>query len=84
MTYVLSADKHAMDYLENLESQIRVRITKKIFLSKEDPYHFFSRLAGRPDFRLRVGDYRIIADISDEERLIRITRIGHRKDIYKR
>lgn len=34
-------------------------------------------------WKYRVGDYRIIADIRDNEIVILIVRIGNRKDIYK-
>lgn len=34
-------------------------------------------------WRYRVGNYRILADISDEEIKIIIINIGHRKEIYK-
>jgi mRNA interferase RelE/StbE len=33
-------------------------------------------------WKYRVGDYRIIADIRDNEIVILIVRIGNRKDIY--
>lgn len=33
---------------------------------------------------LRVGDYRIIASIEDEEVRILVIRVGHRGDIYRR
>lgn len=34
-------------------------------------------------WRYRVGDYRIIAAIQNEEITIIIVRIGHRKDVYR-
>lgn len=34
-------------------------------------------------WRYRVGDYRIIADISDETITILVLSIGHRKEVYK-
>ena len=34
-------------------------------------------------WRYRIGDYRIIADISDETITILVLSIGHRKDVYK-
>ena len=34
-------------------------------------------------WRYRIGDYRIIADISDETITILVLSIGHRKDLYK-
>ncbi len=33
-------------------------------------------------WRMRIGDYRIIFRINVTEKLIQITKIGHRKDIY--
>ena len=34
------------------------------------------------EWRYRVGDYRIIAEIKDEKILILVLNIGHRRDIY--
>ena len=34
-------------------------------------------------WRYRVGDYRLIAEIQETEIVILIVNIGHRKDIYK-
>lgn len=33
-------------------------------------------------WRYRVGDYRIICDIQDQEMIILVVRIGHRKQVY--
>ncbi|MFX4307251.1 type II toxin-antitoxin system mRNA interferase toxin, RelE/StbE family, partial [Exiguobacterium sp. A1_3_1] len=35
------------------------------------------------EWRYRIGDYRLIADIQDEKVVILILEIGHRRDIYK-
>ncbi|HEY3195560.1 MAG TPA: type II toxin-antitoxin system RelE/ParE family toxin [Candidatus Dormibacteraeota bacterium] len=42
------------------------------------------KLAGRDDFRVRVGDYRIVYGVDDAEDLIIIARIAHRRDVYRR
>lgn len=34
-------------------------------------------------FRVRVGDYRIIYEVNNQELIIFIIEIGHRKDVYK-
>lgn len=59
------------------------RIWVKIQSTKEYPHHFFEKLTGRNDYKLRIGDYRAIADIDDGIGRIEITLIGHRKNIYK-
>ena len=33
--------------------------------------------------RIRVGDYRILYQVDDERRLVRIAAVGHRGDIYR-
>lgn len=52
--------------------------------TKSEPHHFFERLVGRNDYKLRIGDYRVIADINDSSKRIEITLIGHRKKVYKK
>jgi len=42
------------------------------------------KLAGRDDFRIRVGDYRIVYAVYDTEALVLIARIAHRRDVYRR
>ena len=34
-------------------------------------------------FGVRAGDYRILYTVDDEERLVRIYRVGDRKDVYR-
>ena len=48
------------------------------------------RLYGKPltadhkgEWRYRVGDYRLLAEIQDEKILILVLHVGHRRDVYK-
>jgi mRNA interferase RelE/StbE len=41
------------------------------------------KLRGREEYRLRVGDYRILYLIDDVARKIEIVAVGHRKDVYE-
>jgi mRNA interferase RelE/StbE len=34
-------------------------------------------------YRLRQGDYRIVYSVNDKDRIVDISKIGHRKEIYK-
>ena len=41
------------------------------------------RLQGRPEFRLRVGDYRVIYEFDLRTNQIFLTTLGHRRDVYR-
>lgn len=71
-----------MEQLASLERQLAIRIYKKLETTKEDPLRYFEELSGRTDYKLRVGDYRIIADINLSLKRIEVTKIGHRKNVY--
>lgn len=73
-------DKKAFDELSSFEQNIQDRILRKLELAKINPLHYFERLEDSSMFKLRVGDYRIIADIS--KNLIEVRLIGHRKNVY--
>jgi mRNA interferase RelE/StbE len=39
--------------------------------------------SGRDDYRLRVGDYRVLYEVDDTARLVRIMRVRHRREAYR-
>ena len=75
-------DKKAIEFLKKLPKGIRKRVYDKIISTKEKPFHFFERLKAKREYKLRIGDYRVIADISDKR--IEVLMIGHRKNVYKK
>ncbi|MFA5358128.1 MAG: type II toxin-antitoxin system RelE/ParE family toxin [archaeon] len=83
MTYEIIFDKEAVKFLEKLPQNIRERIFNKIMRAKENPELFFERLSGRDDYKMRIGPYRAIADIMHSPDRICVTKIGHRRNVYK-
>lgn len=81
--YDVIFDDPALAFLSTLPKDLRKRIYTKLISTKENPFHFFERLEGRTDYKLRIGDYRAIADIDQITRKIEVTLIGHRKNVYK-
>ena len=81
--YEVIFDPKAIEFLEKAERPLAKRIWDKIQSTKENPHHFFERLEGRADYKLRIGDYRAIADIDDSTKKIEVTLISHRKNVYK-
>ena len=41
------------------------------------------KLSGQERYRLRQGRYRIIYSIHDDELMVWIVKVGHRKDVYR-
>ena len=81
MSFKIIWDEKAHDSLNKLEPIISRRILKKVDELSENPFSKdIKKLKGRDDFRLRVGDYRIILFI--EQNIIQILKVGHRKNIY--
>ena len=82
MTWAVSLTPRARRELRGLDPATQDRILARLSrLASEGP-RAFERLRGVPECKLRVGDYRCVADIDAAARAINITHIGHRKNIY--
>jgi len=64
--------------------QLKQRLQIAINTLKQSPRPAGSiKLKGSDDlYRFRVGDYRIVYQINDEIKIILITRVRHRRDVY--
>jgi mRNA interferase RelE/StbE len=38
---------------------------------------------GKNDWRIRVGDFRVIYEIEDQTRVLRVNRVRHRREVYR-
>lgn len=58
----------------------------EVELLGEEPFPYGSeKLAGSEHtYRIRVGDYRIIYEVSVPSKVVRIQRVRHRKDVYRK
>jgi mRNA interferase RelE/StbE len=71
--------------LRKLDPAVRPRIQGAIGLLANDPRPPASRpLRGRPGYRVRVGDYRIIYTVQDDVLLVVVVTLGHRREVYDR
>lgn len=81
--YNLFLSKEAEDFLKKLDKDIQKRIVNKIDSLKKNPElgkPLTANLAGL--WSLRIGDYRALYEIKNNELLILVLKIGHRKNIY--
>ncbi|MEW6418688.1 MAG: type II toxin-antitoxin system RelE/ParE family toxin [Nitrospirota bacterium] len=83
--YKLAIKKSARKELDNLSDQIFLKIDKSILSLKENPFPYpqAKKLKGEDKCRLRVGDYRVVYSIDEDQKTITIYRVRHRKDIYR-
>ncbi|MBI2564579.1 type II toxin-antitoxin system RelE/ParE family toxin [Candidatus Woesearchaeota archaeon] len=82
MSYEVRWTGEAKKNLKNLERELIIRLIKKVEEAKENPFHYFAKLVGKKEWKLRIGDYRAIVDLDSTNEIIYVLRIGHRKNIY--
>jgi mRNA interferase RelE/StbE len=74
----------AVRALRRVDKQHRDRIRGAIELLALDPRPPASRLLrGRPGYRIRVGDYRVIYSVEDDVLLVAAVTLGRRRDVYR-
>lgn len=75
----------AVRALGKVHPEDRERIQGAIALLGQDPRPPKAiALSGRPCYRVRIGDYRIIYTIEDDVLLVLVLNLGHRRDVYQR
>jgi len=42
------------------------------------------KLAGQNRYRVRQGPYRIVYEIEDRPLIVRVVKVGHRREVYRR
>ena len=73
----------AADKFRKLDGSTRDRIAKKLRDVAENPKRHVTSLRSIGAFRIRVGDYRLIADIDWTEEVVYVLTLGHRTTIYR-
>lgn len=83
--YRVLVERSAEKDLKRLSPGIQARVAVALRSLEENPRPSGSRkLAGtKHDWRIRVGDYRIIYEIADVIRVVRVQRIRHRREAYR-
>lgn len=87
MNYSIEIYKEAFKYLKKLDKPTRIRIAHAIQVLADNPYNAeldIKKMQGiEEEFRLRVGNYRVLYTINDNILQIHVVKIGSRGDIYK-
>ena len=84
MAYQLLIKRSAEKELDTLPKQMRVRITNKLLALEEDPRPAgIRKLRGENAYRIRIGDYRVLYTIDDDQEIVTIYAIGYRREVYR-
>jgi mRNA interferase RelE/StbE len=78
--YSREFDSIFFDLPPPLQTRIQRRI-RELGRRLEDFPH--RRLQGRPEYRLRVGDYRIIYTFGLNRNELSLVTLGHRREVYR-
>lgn len=83
-SYTLKITRKAVKALKKIHPVHRERINEAIDELVEDPRPPGVRKLSGTDqtWRIRIGDYRVIYDLYDDELVVLVLRVAHRKDAY--
>ena len=83
--YEVLIERTAERDLQSLPSNILNRIVPRIKALAENsrPSGCHKLTGSRNDWRIRVGDYRVVYEVDDKRRQVRIFRVRHRREVYR-
>ena len=82
--YNVELKASAQKELDRLQDDVLERVIRKLeaLQSNPRPQGSTKLKGGSREHRLRVGDYRVVYVIDDKKRLVSVTRIRHRSEVY--
>jgi len=85
MPYELLIERHAEKDLNKLETSLFTQIATKIKELADNPHPQASKKirGSKNDWRLRIGNYRILYEIDNRTKTIKIMRVKHRREVYR-
>ncbi len=83
--YSLEIKPSAGKELDTLDNAVFARIDRKILMLAENPRPpGCKKLIGYKDqWRIRVGDWRVLYMIEDDAKRVSVTRVAHRREVYE-
>jgi mRNA interferase RelE/StbE len=82
--YAVEITTYAKKQFKQIGSEAQAKLTAAIRKLANNPRpHGYIKMKGREAYRIKVGDYRIIYEIHDQQLLVLVVEMGHRRDIYE-
>lgn len=85
MSYSIELETRARKEFLDLPKEIQRNLAAVFDDLKQNPRPpGAKKLFGVDGCRIRKGDYRVLYTIDDQNKLVRVYRIGNRRDVYRR
>ncbi|MCE2905012.1 MAG: type II toxin-antitoxin system RelE/ParE family toxin [Anabaena sp. CoA2_C59] len=82
MIYELIITKSIQKQLDNIQERVYDKISQ---LAEEPRPDGVVKLKGYDnEYRIRIGDYRLVYEIQDEQLIVLLVQCKHRRDVYKK
>lgn len=85
MRYTISYVPSAAKAIRKLDPQTARRLLDAIGALAEEPRPAgcIQLRGGDGELRIRVGDYRVVYDVQDDELMVLVLRTAHRREVYR-
>jgi mRNA interferase RelE/StbE len=85
LSYQVLIERRAQKEILRLPSQVTSRVTAAIdgLMIEPRPPNCRKLSGCRSQWRLRVGDYRILYEIDDSSNRVQVYAVGHRREVYR-
>lgn len=85
MPYAISYVPSAAKVIRKLDRPTARRLLDAIGALASDPRPSgcIQLKGGDGELRIRVGDYRVVYDVQDDELVVLVLRVGHRREVYR-
>lgn len=85
MSHTISYVPSAAKAIRKLDKPTAFRVLDAIGALASDPHPAgcIQLKGGDGEFRIRVGDYRVVYDVQDDELVVLVLRVGHRREVYR-
>ena len=83
-SYRVALTTSAEKELQDLPSKLIARIVSRLdgLATSPRPRGCKKLKDGNNEWRIRVGDYRVVYEIDDAAKIVDVTRIAHRREVY--
>ena len=81
--YQVEIENSAARAIQRLQRHDQVRIVAKINALATDPRPSTKLSGTESAYRIRIGDYRVVYIVEDSVRIVTVTRVAHRREVYR-